>query len=351
MGMKMMLNSKSPFYLKPKLDFELWNWVWKFYRSANAQHVDRAAPLLKELHLASRACFVELHDRLEGRFQLATDGLMMICKSEAMLEHEAHDARRASQLGIPTKLLNRQELAAMEPSIEMDVAGAVYYSMDCCLNPNLLIKSLLDECRRLGVEFHWNAEIDRIESRGDRVVAVHACKRSWTGDEFVMCSGLWSTRLVKSLGLNLPMVSGKGYSLTVDKPRELPKHCAILTEARVAVTPMGGQLRFGGTMELGGGDGISPNRVRGIVESIPRYFPNWSSADFDGIQPWFGHRPCSPDGMPFVGRPQRYKNLVVATGHAMMGISLGPITGKICGELIAGESPSIPIGLLSPDRF
>lgn len=351
MGLKMMFNSKSPFYLKPQFDLQLWSWVWKFYRSASAAHVNRSAPLLKELHLASRACFVEWDEKFGGRFRLATDGLLMICKSKATLDHEARDAERASQLGIPTQTLDRQGLADMEPGIEMDVAGAVYYPMDCCLSPGLLMESLVEDCRSLGVEFHWGAEIDRIEVRGHRVVAVHAGDRAWTGDEFVVCGGVWSTGLMKSLDLEMPMLSGKGYSLTVEKPRELPKHCAILTEARVAITPLGDRLRFGGTMELGAGDGISPNRIRGIVESVPKFFPRWTPDDFEGIQPWFGHRPCSPDGLPFLGRPSRFKNLVVATGHAMMGISLAPVTGKLCGELLSGDRLSIPIGLLSPDRF
>jgi D-amino-acid dehydrogenase len=158
--------------------------------------------------------------------------------------------------------------------------------------------------------------------------------------------------MARELGLNLPLQAGKGYSLTVPHPRQLPTLCAILTEARVAVTPMGGSLRFGGTMEIAGlNEDINPRRVRGIIKAAPRYYPDFREADFDGLQPWRGLRPCSPDGLPYLGRPRRYDNLVVATGHAMMGLSLGPITGRLVATLLAGERPEFDLGLLDPDRY
>jgi D-amino-acid dehydrogenase len=148
------------------------------------------------------------------------------------------------------------------------------------------------------------------------------------------------------------MQAGKGYSLTLTKPRELPQICSIFTEARVAVTPMGGALRFGGTMEIAGlNEDINPVRVQGIIKSVPKYFPNFAAQDFEGIQPWRGLRPCSPDGLPYVGRTAKFTNLSIATGHAMMGLSLGPITGKLIAEILSGEKPSIAIDALNPDRY
>ena len=124
------------------------------------------------------------------------------------------------------------------------------------------------------------------------------------------------------------------------------------TEARLAVTPMGGALRFGGTMEFAGLNGaFSPARVRGIIDSVPRYYPELKPGDFEGVRPWRGLRPCSPDGLPYLGRSARYSNLVVATGHAMMGMTLGPITGKLAAGLLSGEKPGIDITMLSPDRY
>lgn len=148
------------------------------------------------------------------------------------------------------------------------------------------------------------------------------------------------------------MQAGKGYSLTLREPRQLPTICAIFTEARVAVTPMNGALRVGGTMELAGLDeSINPRRVRGIIRSVPRYYPEFREEDFAGITPWRGLRPCTPDGLPYLGRTARWSNLICATGHAMMGLSLAPATARIVADLVTGESSGIPLELLSPDRY
>jgi D-amino-acid dehydrogenase len=171
-------------------------------------------------------------------------------------------------------------------------------------------------------------------------------------DEWVLCGGSWSPVTASKLKLSLPMQAGKGYSLTMAKTAKSPSIPAILGEARVAVTPMGDSLRFAGTMEVAGlNTDVNPSRVRGILKSIPKYYPEFSASDFEGIQPWVGLRPCSPDGLPYVGRTQRYDNLCIATGHAMMGLSLGPITGQLISQTVSGEKPALMSALLDPDRY
>ena len=158
--------------------------------------------------------------------------------------------------------------------------------------------------------------------------------------------------MIRQLGLRLPMQAGKGYSVTLPNPVELPALCSILTEARVAVTPMGGSLRFGGTMEMSGtSESISPRRVEGILRAASSYFPNFKRSHFDGLTPWHGLRPCSPDGMPYLGRSAAASNLLVATGHAMMGLSLAPVTAAIAARLLDAEPPGFDLHLLSPNRF
>jgi D-amino-acid dehydrogenase len=115
---------------------------------------------------------------------------------------------------------------------------------------------------------------------------------------------------------------------------------------------MGQSLRFGGTMEMSGlNQEISSRRVEGIIRSIPEYYPDFSAADFAGVKPWCGLRPCSPDGLPYIGKTQKYVNLNIATGHAMMGISLAPITGSLIADIIDGQRPQIDIAMLDPDRY
>jgi D-amino-acid dehydrogenase len=145
------------------------------------------------------------------------------------------------------------------------------------------------------------------------------------------------------------MQAGKGYSVTLERPRRSPRYCAVLSEARVSVSPMNGRLRFGGTMELAGLDeSINPIRVRGIIAAAQRYYPDFGSQDFDGVEPWRGLRPVTPDGLPYVGRTRAAPNLVVATGHAMMGVSLGPVTGRLVADALDGR-PNLD--QLSPDRY
>ncbi|HZT22633.1 MAG TPA: FAD-dependent oxidoreductase [Verrucomicrobiae bacterium] len=353
LGLKWMWNPASPFYIRPRLDAELLRWGMHFWRAANAGHVRRAAPLLRDLLLASRKYFEELAALPGVDFGLVQKGLLMLCKEPHTLREEIHTAEMARALGIPAEVLDARQVAALDPGVRLDIAGAVHYPLDGHLTPARLMAALQQQCERLGVKFIWNREaVDwRIENRRLRAVKFSNAPEM-VADEFILCGGSWSPLLARKLGLNLPLQAGKGYSLTLPKPRQLPQRCSILCEARVAVTPMDGALRVGGTMEIAGlNEDISPVRVQGIVHSFCRYFPEFRAEDFDGIQPWRGLRPCSPDGLPYVGRTKKFENLSLATGHAMMGVSLGPVTGKLMADILSGEKPAVDLALLSPDRF
>jgi D-amino-acid dehydrogenase len=211
-----------------------------------------------------------------------------------------------------------------------------------------------DRIAAAGVEFAWNTEVAgwRIERERHVRAVVTRDGREIEGDEFVLCGGSWTPGIARDLGLTLPIEAGKGYSMTLPAPRRIPAICAILAEARVAVTPMGGALRFAGTMEIAGlNEDINPVRVRGIVAAATAYYPEIAATDFEGLAPWRGLRPCSPDGMPYVGRTARFANVSIAAGHAMMGMSLGPVTGQLISEILAGETPQIDVTQLSPDRY
>jgi D-amino-acid dehydrogenase len=353
MALRMMLNSRSPFYIQPRWDPELISWGLRFCQASTAAHVARSAPLLRDLNMASRACYEQLSEIPGHNFGLVREGLLMLCKTPKGLEEEIHAAEQANRLGIPAKILDTQQLAAMEPGITMDVAGAVYFPMDCHLSPGRLMAVLRKNLTELDAEFRWNTCIGECHTRDGKIEAARATGgEEFEADEYVLCGGSWSPKMARALGLKLPMQPGKGYSLTLPRPHHRPRISAILTEARVAVTPMGEGLRFGGTMEMSGlNHEIRPNRVEGIVRSVPAYYPQFTPEDFANITPWCGLRPCSPDGLPYIGRTKSCKNLSIATGHAMMGISLGPITGKLIAESIAGEQPEIDIRLLDPDRY
>jgi D-amino-acid dehydrogenase len=352
LGLKWMWNPESPFYIQPRLDRDLLSWAWKFWRACNAPQVARSAPLLRDLSFASRGCFEELAGLPGNDFGLAKRGLLMLCKTPHGLDEEARIATQANALGVPAEVLDARQTAALEPDLRMDIAGAVYFPKDCHLSPGRLVAALKQQLDQLGVRFSWESEVTGFAHRGSRLGAVRTSRGDFAADEVVLCAGAWSSAVARDLRLRLPMQAGKGYSLTLPHPRQLPQICSICTEARIAVTPMNGALRFGGTMEIAGlNEAINPRRVRGIINAVPKYFPEFTPRDFEGIQPWRGLRPCSPDGLPFLGRTARFANLVVATGHGMMGVSLGPITGKLVAQIVSDEPPAIDLGLLSPDRW
>lgn len=348
LGLKWMWNPESPFYIKPRLDLDLMSWGLHFWKAATKARVEAAAPVLRDFSLLSRQCYEEIG----LNFGLVKKGLLMLCKKQQTLDEEAHMAEMANQLGIPAQVLDAKATATLDPAVTMDICGSVFFPKDCHLAPGSFIAAVEAELVRLGVTFLWETEVSGFAEEGGALRAVKTSKGQVEGQEIVLCSGVWSAKIAKELDLKLPMQAGKGYSLTLANPKQLPELCSICTEARLAVTPMEGALRVGGTMEMAGIDeSITQRRVRGIKRAFPQYFPAFEEKDFAEVKPWSGLRPVSPDGMPYIGRTQRWKNLTVATGHAMMGLSFAPATGRIVAEVLSGEYSPVALELMSPDRF
>jgi D-amino-acid dehydrogenase len=345
-------NPDAPFAFRPRLDRELLGWAFRFWRAATPAHVRRAAPLLRDLHLASRSMYAEWAREWGDDFGFSARGLLVLCRTAHGLAEEARGAETARALGLPVETLGREEVAALEPELQLDVAGAVRYPLDCHVTPDRLMPALRREAERAGVRFAWRTAASGWRASGRRVEAVSTSGGDRTADEFVLAAGAWSSSLARGLGLRLPLEAGRGLSFTLNAPRRLPRHPALLSEARVAVTPLGSALRVGGTLELSGLDRrVGARRARAVVRSLTRYLPDFEEVDFAGLEAWSGLRPCSPDGLPYVGRPACAQNVVVATGHAMMGLSLGPITGRLVTEVLCGRKASIDLALLSPDRY
>jgi D-amino-acid dehydrogenase len=349
LGLKWMWNPESPFYIQPRLDADLMSWGLHFWKAATKARVEAAAPVLRDLSLLSRQCF----DEIGLDSGLVKKGLLMLCKKQQTLDEEAHIAARAHQLGIPAEVLDAKQTAALDPAVTMDVCGSVYFPKDCHLSPGRFIAALEAELERLDVELLWETEVRgfEVERRNSESRPARQEVKSRV-KKWCCAAACGPQRWRRNSILKLPMQAGKGYSLTLANPKQLPELCSICTEARLAVTPMEGALRVGGTMEMAGTDeSITLRRVRGITRAFPDYFPAFSESDFAEVNPWSGLRPVSPDGMPYIGRTQRWKNLTVATGHAMMGLSLAPATGRIVADVLSGETSPVALDLMSPDRF
>src|SRR5207248_3610518 len=215
----------------PRLNADLFSWGIKFMRAANAEHVRRAAPLLRDRSLASRKCFEEFAALPNTDFGLVKKGLLMLCKTHHALEEEAKMAAQANALGVPAEVLDANKTAALDPGIRMAIVGAVYFPMDCHLTTRRFMATLEDQCMKLGVRFVWGAEVRHLAALGKQVAAIKTDRGELDFDELVLCGGSWSPNLARTLGLKIPMQAGKGYSLTLTKPRQLPEVCSNCSEA------------------------------------------------------------------------------------------------------------------------
>ncbi|MDX1680663.1 MAG: FAD-dependent oxidoreductase [Akkermansiaceae bacterium] len=346
-GLRWLLNPESPFAIRPSLSPDMARWGWLFYRHSNARHVAASRELLCELHMESRQLFLDWAKQED--YGLETRGLLMLCRDPEVLEEEAKLAEQARKLGLRTEVLDPAGVAKLEPDIDIDVAGAVFHAEDAHLDPARLLTLLKRRFTEGGGHIHYHCPIGRLERAKGRIRAVHGPGGSYEADHFVVAGGSWTPELLRDLGLRLPLQPGKGYSLTLEQPAQLPTICSLLAEARVAITPMGSKLRVAGTMEIGGLNlDINPRRIQGIIKSVQHYYPAIKEDAFDTRDPWVGLRPVSPDGLPYLGPAPGIDNLIIATGHAMMGLSLAPVTGKRVSAMLSGDAP---VPQLDPARF
>lgn len=351
-GLKWMFNSKSPFYVKPSLNFDLINWGLKFVKSATEKNVEQSAIPLRDINLLSKSLYEALAAKPDFNFALEKKGIMMYFKTEKVQEEETHLARRAQSLGLDVALLSQQQAQALEPAINLDILGAVHYRCDAHLHPNKLITQLIEYLKKAGVKFETNNAVEKIVMVGNVIKKVVTTNNSFEADVVVMAAGSWLPALTKMVGLSIPLMPGKGYSFMQKNPAKNLNIPAIFCEARVAVTPMNGGIRYGGTMEIAPVNSkVNMKRVEGIVNSIPKYFSNVELNLPEEKDVWYGFRPCTPDGVPYIGASKKIRNLFIAGGHAMSGLSLGPASGKLITELVNGQQTSMDIKAFDPERF
>lgn len=335
-GLRWMLQAESPFYIRPRLDKRLFKWGWKFQQSSTEKHVEESGPILRDLLLANRELLIQIEEDEKLDFGFKKNGLLNLCKTQKCLDEESEVAEKANALGIPASVLSAEETRKMEPGLDMDIIGSTYFPMDCHLHPGSLLNKLKKRMQERGVTFRYHANVVGLHKSNRKAEGVVTTDGTvFEGSHVVLCPGAWTPELAANIGLSLPMQAGKGYSITLNNPRQLPDICALLSETKVSMTPMNGMLRFGGTMEIVGIDtSINPVKLRALKKSVCSFFPEFYLDDFDDQEIWVGLRPISPDGLPYVGAVDCYENVFTSTGHAMMGMSLGIASGLIISQLI-----------------
>jgi len=353
-GLKWMLNSQSPFYVQPRLSRSLIDWGLKFMKSATKEHVERSALPLRDIALLSQQEYEQVWFR-QPVFDVAYEhkGLLEIFQTPEAAGHARHTVEKAHDLGLDATLLSYDEMQAREPHTRINGLGAIFFKCDAHLYPNRLMQVLIDLLRSRGVNLVPNEEVLRFETANGAVRRVITSKQAYTADAVVLATGSWSREVAAQLDTRLPLMPGRGYSVTLENSPYHVNYPAILVEGRAAITPMdGNKIRFGGTMEITS-TSTPPrySRVRGILNAVKRFFP-----EFDVPMPpeekiWYGYRPCSADGLPYIGKIGKYNNVVVATGHSMLGLSLGAGTGKLVSEMVEGRTTSIDVSPFAVERF
>ena len=349
-GLKWMWNSSSPFYIKPRLDFDFLDWAWKFKKSSTREKMESSIPVLKEINLRSRDLYEELLDSVDLEIHYERKGLLTVYRTRKAADEEIEKAKRIKREDLDLEILSREEVLKLQPELTSEVLGAVYYTCDSHSTPNDFMSKFSNWLEEKGVQFQLEEKVTSIEVNGENVTGLTTDKNRYDADLFVVAAGSWSQDLMKQLGLKISLQAGKGYSIDVHRKTGITIP-TILAEGKVAITPMKGFTRFAGTMEFSGNnDFIRKERVEAIAKQANLYYKNIELTPLEKENALSGLRPVSPDGLPYIGKSPRHNNLILAAGHAMIGWSLGAVTGKLVSQIATGQQTMVNMDPFKPTR-
>ncbi|RME84899.1 MAG: FAD-dependent oxidoreductase [Caldilineae bacterium] len=349
-GLRWMLDPGSPFYIKPRLEPDLVRWLWRFRAACREAPMRRAIPLLLELGRSSLALYQTLHrqHKLDDGFR--HEGRLILFRSEQGMAHGREELALLGEYGVQGELLGTEEVKARMPLVQDDIVGGIYFRGYAHLEPAAFVRELGRVLEMKGVGIRRGVEVLDFETAGPRIERVVTTRGVLHPREVVLAAGVWSAPLARRLGLYLPIQAAKGYSITARRPDAMPELPLSLGEAKVAVTPMAGYLRFSSTLELNGFDmSINARRVEATRRALRTYLAGMEG--LEELELWRGLRPMTPDSLPIIGRSEMYTNLVVATGHGMLGVTQGPITGKLVADLVSDATPALDPTPFRIERF
>ncbi len=344
-GLSYLTRPDSPFYLRPRP--QLLPWLGRYVAACTPGRARRAATVIRELSELSLARFAELAEA-GIEFGLERRGLLTVFATEDRFADARREARE--QASLAPQVLDRAAVRALEPAVGGEPVGGVYYPGDAHCDPARFVQAVGEAARAAGVQIRTGVEVLALRRRDRRIEALQTTAAEVRAPTIVLAAGAWTPVLAKQAGVFVPVEGGKGYHVDYESAPSDPSLPVAMHEARVVATPLSGRLRLAGTLELSGLDErVSRTRVDAIVRAGARGIAGLQGRR--AVEVWRGLRPCSPDGLPIVGRPEHVENLVLATGHATMGLTLAPITGRLVAEIVAGIAPSYDLDHLRPQRF
>lgn len=349
-GLKWMFNASSPLYIKPRLNTDLLKWGWAFNKSCNIAHVNKSIPFIKNITLWSQELYNDIKKEEDFKFHYEKKGFLMLCKKEKTLEKQIAFANLAKSNGLDASEVSLKEIKELESNVAINALGGTYYKCDSHTTPGEFMQEMIAYLKKNSVSFYPNEKVIDIEIKDRIITSINTDKRVFKADEFVLAAGSWSSLLSKKIGLKLLLQAGKGYRINSFEKTGITIP-TVLVETKVAVTPMNGFTRFAGTMEIAGiNHHINKVRVKAIANAVTKYYPNISLSNKEKEDVACGLRPVSADGLPYIGKSEKCSNLTIASGHAMLGWSMGTGTGKLVSEIISDKKTSIKISAFHPDR-
>lgn len=341
MGVKGLLSRNAALKIHPRLSPSFWSWMLKFASRCNRRDMLQAAAARTALLESSRRLYGEIIEQESLEVEWHTDGLLFVFRDQREFDHFGESVRLIDQhFQVGADPIDGATLADMEPALKPGLAGAWIYRNDAHLRPDRLMSEMRRKLEAAGVTFLAQHELKSFVRQGDQITAVKTSQGELPADEFVVATGPLTPLLNQELGCRIPIQPGKGYSITMPRPRLCPKYPMLLEEVHVGITPFDSGYRIGSTMEFAGYNSeLSPQRLQYLRSGATEYLHE-PLAD-PVVEEWCGWRPMTWDGLPYIDRTPKYSNVWVAAGHNMLGLSMGTATGRLLTELITGNSPHI----------
>jgi D-amino-acid dehydrogenase len=353
-AIRSLLDPLSPLYVAPRFDPALASWLWAFSRTCTEQHLQLAMRTLAALGHATRRLFDELVETETLECGFRAEGYYEIYLTDSALATAKRESEAMSGFGFHPQVLTGPDLRECEPAIKEEVVGGLFYPEAATVNPHRFVLEMARRAEAYGTKFRAGSGAAALHVNGNRVGGVRLESGEIVeADSVVLAAGAYSRPLLRGLGISLPLQPAKGYHRDCAAAEGMPpllRHACVLGENMVFCTPMDGFVRFAGTLEFSGvNHDIRRPRLEQLTNASRRYLRTMESPKV--IEEWCGLRPCLPDGLPAIGPIRSHPGLFVATGHAMAGLTHGPVTGKLISECILEGSPSIEITPLRPERF
>jgi D-amino-acid dehydrogenase len=353
-ALKSLLDPLSPLYVAPRLDPELASWLWTFSKNCSEEHLEFSMRTLGPMGHATRRLFDELIEEEKLECDFRPGGYHEAYLTGGGLASGQKEAGYVLKHGYRPEILSREALQAREPALNSRVVGGVFYPEAATVNPYHFVLELADRARRHGVVFRTRTEAVSVVTANGGVRGVHTADgETMPGDAVILAPGVYGTGLIRKLGLRFPLQAAKGYHRDCqpgDGKAPMLRLACVLAERSVFCTPMDGFMRFAGTLEFSGvNHEIRRPRLEQLTNAAKLYLNRFGS--IEPLSEWCGLRPCLPDGLPAVGPVKGYNGLFIATGHGMLGLTLGPITGKLVSEHVLDGAPGMDIAALRPERF